>query len=71
MSEAEALTLAEYRRVQAQLPPDQADTIQRQAQELRSWLRELYPSGPIGPYTCLEILAAIGQALNERGGPAQ
>ena len=36
------------------------------ATDLRGWLHERCPSSAAGRGTCLEILAAIGQALNER-----
>ena len=49
------------------LQPDERILIGQMAQELREWLRKQCRSNKVGPGTCLEIIAAIGQLLNDTG----
>ena len=52
------------------LQPDDQAAIAALAADLRGWLHELCPGSAAGTGACLEIIAAISQALNERGWEA-
>ncbi len=59
--------LATLRRAYQALSPEEQAIITMIETDLRAWLRERCPRLRIGIGTSLEIVAAIGQALAERG----
>ena len=66
MTDTDGLNLAALRRARDRLTPAEQRTVTSMARDLSAWLHDRCAYNPAGERACLEILAAIGQALNAR-----